>query len=409
MKGWLNDNIQAVDAKGDDELHPSVQALWDAIDSDARLYMLFNSMFSEIPAKKPYRDDPAGHPQVRDAWHLCQLLNHLLTTAPAWTHQGHVSGVVGLPFNAVFDWPMATASGWALFLDPTVNQHIKAILNAWGSYLQSPGSADVLGSSEKGWLGPEGLSELTRVANEARGTNHKFEEMFICDAGKQYYGFKSWDDFFTRLYREGIRPVAEPENDDVLANACESKPYRVANGVAAKEQFWVKGQPYSVRNMLAQDPLAEQFVGGTIYQAFLSALSYHRWHSPVSGKIVKQYVVPGTYFSEPLFAGMADPHGADVFGQGTGQAYLSSVATRALIFIEADNPKIGLICVVPIGMVEVSTCDVTVKEGQHVKKGEQLGMVSSSPGFWTRALADSHEVPLWRLNTLRPVPKGRDY
>ncbi|KAI7255834.1 hypothetical protein KC343_g14741, partial [Hortaea werneckii] len=54
--------------------------------------------------------------------------------------------------------------------------------------------------------------------------------------------------------------------------------------------------------------------------------------------------------------------------------YLSHVATRAIIFIEADNPKIGLMAFVGIGMDEVSTCDITVKEGQHVKKGEQLGM-----------------------------------
>jgi phosphatidylserine decarboxylase len=27
-----------------------------------------------------------------------------------------------------------------------------------------------------------------------------------------------------------------------------------------------------------------------------------------------------------------------------------------------------------IGMDEVSTCEITVKEGQHVKKGEQTGM-----------------------------------
>jgi phosphatidylserine decarboxylase len=31
--------------------------------------------------------------------------------------------------------------------------------------------------------------------------------------------------------------------------------------------------------------LAELFQGGTVYQAFLSALSYHRWHSPVNGVI----------------------------------------------------------------------------------------------------------------------------
>ena len=49
--------------------------------------------------------------------------------------------------------------------------------------------------------------------------------------------------------------------------------------------------------MMADDPLAPQFVGGTIYQAFLDALSYHRWHSPVSGTVVKAYVQPGTYYS----------------------------------------------------------------------------------------------------------------
>lgn len=378
LKDWLQDTIQASDSKDREKLHPSVQAFWETINTDARLYMLFNSMFAELPAKKPYRNDPAGHHQIRDARHMCQILDYLLSTAPEWTHRAHVSGTVGLPFNAMFDWPMGTPSGWAVFLDPTVNKHLKQILDDWGSYLQNQGSANVLGDNDKGWLGTEGKKELTRVANEAYGTNHVFEEMFVCEPDKQYHGFSSWDEFFTRQYREGIRPVADPDNDDVLANACESKPYRVATEVSAREEFWVKGQPYSVCDVLAYDELAEHFVGGTIYQAFLSALSYHRWHSPVSGKIVKQYVVSGTYFSEPLFVGIADPHGADPFGEGTGQAYLSAVATRALIFIEADNPKIGLICVVPIGMVEVSTCDITVKEGQHVKKGEQLGMVRPS-------------------------------
>ena len=45
-----------------------------------------------------------------------------------------------------------------------------------------------------------------------------------------------------------------------------------------------------------------------------------------------------------------------------------------MIFIEADNPAIGLMCVLPVGMAEVSTCEITVCEGQHVKKGSQLGM-----------------------------------
>ncbi|KAG0246761.1 hypothetical protein BG011_002339, partial [Mortierella polycephala] len=54
--------------------------------------------------------------------------------------------------------------------------------------------------------------------------------------------------------------------------------------------------------------------------------------------------------------------------------YLTATATRALIFIEADSPAIGLMCFIGVGMAEVSTCEITVKEGQHVKKGSEIGM-----------------------------------
>jgi phosphatidylserine decarboxylase len=50
------------------------------------------------------------------------------------------------------------------------------------------------------------------------------------------------------------------------------------------------------------------------------------------------------------------------------------VASRALVYIEADNPDIGLMCVMFVGMAEVSSNEVTVYEGQHVQKGDELGM-----------------------------------
>lgn len=42
--------------------------------------------------------------------------------------------------------------------------------------------------------------------------------------------------------------------------------------------------------------LAAHFEGGTVYQAFLSALFYHRWHAPVSGVIEDIYGIDGTYY-----------------------------------------------------------------------------------------------------------------
>jgi phosphatidylserine decarboxylase len=120
--------------------------------------------------------------------------------------------------------------------------------------------------------------------------------------------------------------------------------------------------------MLANDRLAPFFVGGTVYQAYLSPMSYHRWHSPVSGTVIKAYVKDGTYYSE------APSEGFDPAGRNDSQGYITAVATRALVFIEADNAQIGLMCVLAVGMAEVSTCQVTVYEGQHLMKGDQIGM-----------------------------------
>ena len=182
-------------------------------------------------------------------------------------------------------------------------------------------------------------------------------------------------DFFTRKVREDARPVASPDDDNVVANACESKVYNVSRNVQLRSKFWIKSQPYSVLDMLAKDPLASKFAGGTIYQAFLSALSYHRWHVPVSGTIKRAFVEDGTYFSEPLFESTSgDKGGIDAKGISVAQGYLTALATRAIVFIEADNPAIGLMAFIGVGMDEVSTCEITVKEGQHVKKGDELGM-----------------------------------
>lgn len=106
----------------------------------------------------------------------------------------------------------------------------------------------------------------------------------------------------------GVRPVASPADPDVIVNACESAPYRLSHGVRRHDRFWIKGQPYSVAHMLADDPWADQFAGGTIYQAFLSPLSYHRWHSPVDGWVLKAYVHDRTYYSETPAEGY-DPSG----------------------------------------------------------------------------------------------------
>ncbi|KAG9245866.1 Phophatidylserine decarboxylase-domain-containing protein [Calycina marina] len=372
-RAWLQQTVKDSDSTPKD-FHPEIQEMKELIENDTRMRLLVETMFSQISSKKVYQQNPAGERQVRDYQHMLELMNHLMTTAPSYSEKENQVGLVGLPFHAIFDWPMGTASGFAVFLDLQFNAALKKILDAWGRFLMTEASADVLGDGLSGWLGPVGKKDLTQTANLATGTRRTFEETYECDPEKKNHGFTSWDDFFTRKYKEGVRPVASPDDDDIISNACESQPYKVAHNVEAHAKFWIKGQPYSITDMLAHHALAPHFVGGTIYQAFLSALSYHRWHAPVTGRIVSIHLVPGTYFSEPPFTGFQDAEGIAMDGVNSGQEYLTALATRALIFIEADNAAIGLMCVSMIGMVEVSTCDVTVKEGQQVAKGEELGM-----------------------------------
>jgi phosphatidylserine decarboxylase len=363
LERWLKNLVNEV-SENFKPLHPVIESFKQLIEDDPELYMLFNQMFEQVPAK--YTMSPSGKPQVRDYHQMLQMINAVMTKAPEYNS----SGLVGLPINAILDWSMGTSGGFAAFLNIKVNAQLKKILNEWGVFLKSKESREVL--NEKGWFSEEGLKGLCAMDpfldTDTIDPKQNFIDNFKCDPLQPYWGFNSWDDFFTREFNEGKRPVASPNDDRVIVNACEAAPYRVTTNVERYAEFWIKAQPYSLQHMLANDPLTDKFVGGSVYQAFLSAKSYHRWHAPLNGTIVKAYVVDGTYYSETL-AEAYDPS-----GNKESQGYITEVATRALIFIEADNPDIGLMCVMPVGMAEVSSCEITVYEGQRVKKGDQLGL-----------------------------------
>ncbi|GJE85173.1 phosphatidylserine decarboxylase family protein [Phanerochaete sordida] len=356
---WLDRKISLVEHqdRSNVALHPVIQEFQHFIEGDPVIYMGFHQMFEQIPEGAPYDKDPVGRPQIRDYKLMLKLFDHVLTTAPAFEDNAFVA----FPINAVLNWPMGTPAGQAMFTNPRVNSMFKRMFDVWAAFLTCPESRCVLTASDDGWFGPKASEKMPN-----------FAETFVCDPAKEYHGFASWDDFFTRVFRPGVRPVAAPDDDAVITNACESTVYRIASGVKASDTFWLKGAPYSLTHMLADDALAGAFAGGTVYQAFLSATSYHRWHSPVRGTVVRTAAVPGAYYaSSPA---VVLPNEPDPVAQMLSQAFIACVATRAMVFIQADNPDIGLMCFLAVGMAEVSTCEITVKSGDKLQKGDQLGM-----------------------------------
>lgn len=158
-----------------------------------------------------------------------------------------------------------------------------------------------------------------------------FEATYAYDRSLPHWGFHSWDAFFTRRLQDGVRPIADPGNSGVITGACDSTTYRIAKRIKDDDEHWVKDQPYSLHHLMNGDPIANKFIGGTIYQGYLEPVNYHRWHAPVAGKIIKCFTVPGTICS-------IQSNRTDL---SSSQEFATHVATRTLIFIE--NEKLGIV------------------------------------------------------------------
>jgi len=111
LQNWLKDLIVEVD-NTPKEWHPVVEDLKNLIEGDAKLYMLFNLMFEQVPEK--YKHNPAGGPQVRNYLHALELINTIMTKAPEYNE----TGLVGFPINAIFDYSMGTSAGFGRRIRP---------------------------------------------------------------------------------------------------------------------------------------------------------------------------------------------------------------------------------------------------------------------------------------------------
>jgi len=303
---------------------------------------------------------------------MLRMIDEILDTAPEYND----TDLVGFPINTILNWTMGVPAGAAAFRNERVNAMFKQIFVVWTEFLNSEDSLYVFNDGKNGWRSDEALAQLQM-------------EQYLDDPSVDPWPYQSWNEFFIREFRDSDqRPICQPENsaDTAIVAACDSGVYNIQSNAKLQDWFWVKSQPYSLWDMLANEDGAnstqnnehfEQYVkpfdGGTVFQAFLSAFKYHRWHSPVSGKIKKVYVKDGTYYSA------TQAEGLDQASPDLSQGYIAHTATRAMIFIEADDPRIGLMCVIPIGMAEVSSCIIKNKEGNdfipddRIELGDQLG------------------------------------
>lgn len=298
---------------------------------------------------------PDDNKTVDSIPNMLAMLNQIVTTAPAYNSDPNKLN--NFPVSALFTYLMMTPAGEAIFRDAAFNTAIANVLREWCAFLDSPDSRYVLTENADGWL------------SQSAYWYNKLYEFVIPDQAKPHWGFASFNAYFHREIKPEARPIDQPDDPRVVTSANDGTVYNIASNVQPLDTFWLKGQNYSLVNML-NDQYVDRFIGGTVFQSFLSGADYHRWVSPIAGVVRKAEVVNGLMFSDAESAGF-DPTAA-TYSQG----YEASVNTRGLVFVESEDPNIGMVCVMPIGITEISSVTITAKEGDTVKKGQELGYFS---------------------------------
>ena len=107
--------------------------------------------------------------------------------------------------------------------------------------------------------------------------------------------YASFNSFFTRALKPGVRPIAEGEN--VLACPVDGTVSQ-AGTIDQNRLLQAKGHDYTLEALLGGDiPLAQEFANGSFATIYLSPRDYHRIHIPDTGRVRRMVYVPGRLFS----------------------------------------------------------------------------------------------------------------
>ena len=211
----------------------------------------------------------------------------------------------------------------------------------WGAFLDTTASAQGIGSF---------LSD----------PRYHLADYFVAPSG-----WLTFNQFFARQVRPGKRPVDGLCDDTVVVSPADSV-YQGQWPISSDSRIKAKGLTWSVMDLLAGSPDQERFRGGMFTHSFLNVNDYHWFHLPVGGVIKEVRKIPGHVTMDVI----KRPDGSLDIVDGTGYQFTQD---RGLVVI--DSP-VGLVAVLPIGMAQVSSVNLTIEPGATVVKGEEFGFFS---------------------------------
>ncbi|PPQ93553.1 hypothetical protein CVT25_005520, partial [Psilocybe cyanescens] len=171
--------------------------------------------------------------------------------------------------------------------------------------------------------------------------------------------FKTFNQFFYRKLKPSARPIECPTDPYRLVSAADCRLMTFAT-VSEATRLWIKGREFSVARLLGEHykAEAERYVGGALAIFRLAPQDYHRFHSPVDGKVGAMMDIEGEYYTVNP---QAIRSALDVYGE------------NARKIVPIDSPQFGRVFAVCVGAMMVGSIKTTVQEGEWISRGQEFG------------------------------------
>ncbi|MBD2860823.1 archaetidylserine decarboxylase [Paenibacillus oceani] len=175
----------------------------------------------------------------------------------------------------------------------------------------------------------------------------------IEDAEKTIGEYRSLNEFFTRRLKPGLRPLAE--RADALLSPVDALITGMGS-IQSGTMLNVKGQDYTVDELLNRSPRTLNYRNGFFFVLYLSPTDYHRIHSPVTGTIVEKEHVKGKVYPVNDF----------------GLREMKRVLSRNERLITYIDHECGEIAVVKVGALNVSSIRYAEPLPDKLERGGDL-------------------------------------
>jgi len=175
----------------------------------------------------------------------------------------------------------------------------------------------------------------------------------IEEAEKPLSEYTTLNEFFTRRLKPGHRVIHD--SPDSVASPVDAL-ITGAGPVADGTLLDVKGQTYTVKELLNNSPRTASFMNGYYIVLYLSPTDYHRIHTPVGGQIVEREHIAGKVYPVNDF----------------GLRHMRRVLSRNERLITYMKHAYGEVAVVKVGAMNVSSIKYVQPERGKMEKGDEL-------------------------------------